>query len=138
MNMQLPLRPNLEQLRKQAKALLKDHQAADAEALGRIRESHTRWQSLADSEIAATRFAPGRRAAYNREGNTGSRAGRNSSLTLPRSIPCDKPGNEQGFVDAELVEAIRKAAGQRRHRAPGKLCLIEHLGASLMSQVDRE
>jgi ankyrin repeat protein len=53
---QLPLRPNLEQLRKQAKSLLKAQQAAAPEALARIRESHPRWKNLPDVQIAALPF----------------------------------------------------------------------------------
>jgi hypothetical protein len=40
MTRQLPSRPNLEQLRKQAKSVLKGHHAATPETLGRIREHH--------------------------------------------------------------------------------------------------
>lgn len=53
---QLPPRLNLEQLRKQAKSLLKRQQAADAETLNRIRESHARWRKLADEQIATSKF----------------------------------------------------------------------------------
>jgi len=53
---QLPPRPNLEQLRKQAKSLLKRRQAADSEALTRIRESHPRWRKLSQEEIAGAPF----------------------------------------------------------------------------------
>ncbi|HTS34977.1 MAG TPA: ankyrin repeat domain-containing protein [Candidatus Solibacter sp.] len=49
---QLPPRPNLEQLKKQAKALLKGHRAADAEILSRIREYHPRWGDSPDNAIA--------------------------------------------------------------------------------------
>jgi hypothetical protein len=54
---QLPPRPNLEQLRKQAKSLLKGQQAANAKALSRIRESHSRWRNLPNEKIAALPFA---------------------------------------------------------------------------------
>jgi len=40
MSRQLPPSPSLEQLKKQAKSLLKRQQAADPEALTRIRENH--------------------------------------------------------------------------------------------------
>ena len=40
---QLPPRPSLEQLKKQAKSLLKSQQAADSGVLTRIRDSHPRW-----------------------------------------------------------------------------------------------
>ena len=57
MSRQLPPRPSLEQLRKQAKSLLKNQQAADSEALTRIRESHPRWRNLSTEQIAASPFA---------------------------------------------------------------------------------
>jgi len=57
MSRQLPPRPSLEQLRKQAKSLLKSQQAADSDALTRIRESHPRWRNLSAEQIAASPFA---------------------------------------------------------------------------------
>src|SRR5262249_23966372 len=56
MTRQLPARPNLEQLRKQAKTLLKRLQAADSDALARIRESHPHGRKLSDEQIAASTF----------------------------------------------------------------------------------
>src|SRR2546430_3224725 len=41
----LPPRPNLEQLRKQAKDLLKSLKSGDPEAIKRIQENHPRWRS---------------------------------------------------------------------------------------------
>ncbi len=57
MSRQLPPRPSLEQLRKQAKSLLKRQKAADSEALTRIRENHTRWRNLSSEQIATPPFA---------------------------------------------------------------------------------
>ena len=54
---QLPPRPSLEQLKKQAKSLFKLQQAADSEALTRIREYHPRWKNLSHEQIAASPFA---------------------------------------------------------------------------------
>ncbi len=54
---QLPPRPSLEQLKKQAKSLLKARQAADASTLARIRESHPRWRKLSQEQVAASPFA---------------------------------------------------------------------------------
>ena len=51
---QLPRRANLEQLKKQAKSLLKDHQAADPDALKRIRGLHPRWRRNASDTNAFT------------------------------------------------------------------------------------
>lgn len=57
MSGQLPPRPSLEQLRKQAKSLLKSQQAADSESLTRIRLSHPRWRNLSAEQIGASPFA---------------------------------------------------------------------------------
>jgi len=61
MSKQLPSNPNLEQLKKQAKSLLKRQQAADSEALTRIRENHPRWKNLSQEkekeQVAASAFA---------------------------------------------------------------------------------
>jgi hypothetical protein len=57
MSRQLPPSPSLEQLKKQAKSLLKRQQAADPEALTRIRENHPRWRNLLQEQVAASPFA---------------------------------------------------------------------------------
>jgi ankyrin repeat protein len=57
MSKQLPPNPSLEQLKKQAKSLLKRQQAADSEALTRIRENHPRWRNLPEKQVAAPPFA---------------------------------------------------------------------------------
>ena len=57
MSKQLPQNPSLEQLKKQAKSLLKRQQAADSEALTRIRENHPRWRNLSEKQAAASPFA---------------------------------------------------------------------------------
>lgn len=57
MSRQLPPRPSLEQLRKQAKSLLKHQQAADSAALTRIRESHPQRRNLTEKQIATSPFA---------------------------------------------------------------------------------
>ncbi len=54
---QLPPRPSLEQLRKQAKSLLRGHQSGEPGDLTRIRESHPRWQNLSAERIATLPFA---------------------------------------------------------------------------------
>src|SRR5580704_9403005 len=60
MKKQLPSRPNLEQLKKQAKDLLKLHNASDSEALGRVAEHHpcgaadSRF-ALADAQLVIAR-----------------------------------------------------------------------------------
>ena len=57
MSRQLPPSPSLEQLKKQAKSLLKRQQAADSEVLTRIRENHPRWRNLSEEQVAASPFA---------------------------------------------------------------------------------
>lgn len=52
----LPSRPNLEQLKNQAKDLLKDYKAAKAEALMRIRQHLPRLAGASDAELAEARF----------------------------------------------------------------------------------
>ncbi|HKF48380.1 MAG TPA: ankyrin repeat domain-containing protein [Terracidiphilus sp.] len=56
MQAQLPLRPSLEQLRKQAKSLLKRQLEGDAEALARVREAHPRLRNVPGEQIAASPF----------------------------------------------------------------------------------
>ena len=51
MTRQLPSRPNLEQLRKQAKSVLKGHQVATPEILGRIREHHPHWRHSTEAAL---------------------------------------------------------------------------------------
>lgn len=57
MSKQLPPNPSLEHLKKQAKSLLKRHQAADPDALTFIRENHPRWRSRPKEQVAALPFA---------------------------------------------------------------------------------
>src|SRR6516225_1260160 len=52
----LPDRPNLDQLKNQAKDLLKGHKAGDPEALKRISANHPRLGSASVDEIEASRF----------------------------------------------------------------------------------
>src|SRR4030095_1259918 len=53
----LPSRPNLEQLRNQAKDLLKSHKGGDPQAVERFRVSHPRCSSASESEIRAARLS---------------------------------------------------------------------------------
>lgn len=57
MKRQLPSQPSLEQLKHQAKDLLKSLKAADPEAVQRMREAHPRWSNVADAQIHAARFS---------------------------------------------------------------------------------
>ncbi|HEV2470738.1 MAG TPA: ankyrin repeat domain-containing protein [Candidatus Sulfotelmatobacter sp.] len=56
MSKQLPPNPSLEQLKKQAKSLLKRQQAADSEALARIRENHPRYKNASQKDLATSPF----------------------------------------------------------------------------------
>jgi hypothetical protein len=57
MSKQLPPQPNLEYLKKQAKALLKSHQQSQLEVIPRIKEHHPRLSSFADSGILNEEFS---------------------------------------------------------------------------------
>jgi ankyrin repeat protein len=51
----LPVRPHLEQYKKQAKELVKAWKAGDSEAIRRVRKSHPRFQKLRDAEVQRAR-----------------------------------------------------------------------------------
>src|SRR5437870_5343353 len=57
MSKSLPSRPNLEQLKNQAKDLLKSHKSGDADAIHRVQESHPRWSTACESEVRAATLA---------------------------------------------------------------------------------
>jgi ankyrin repeat protein len=57
MSKSLPSRPNLEQLRNQAKDLLKTYKSADSEALHRIRANHPDYSNAAETEIRPPNFS---------------------------------------------------------------------------------
>ena len=59
MSKSLPSRPNLEQLKNQAKDLLKTYKAADAEALERIQANHPDYSNAGESEISAAKLSLG-------------------------------------------------------------------------------
>ena len=52
----LPSRPNLDQLKTQAKDLLKEYKAANGEVFARIRRHLPRLAAAPDAEMAAVRF----------------------------------------------------------------------------------
>jgi ankyrin repeat protein len=56
MTTQLPPRPNIEQLKKQAKALLKGQQASNPGVLRQIRQHHPRFREKPEPEIRNSRF----------------------------------------------------------------------------------
>lgn len=57
MKRELPSRPSLDQLKHQAKDLLKSHKAADPEAIRRIHENHPRWAEALESEIRSAKLS---------------------------------------------------------------------------------
>src|SRR5580704_8840824 len=56
MKRQLPSRPDLDQLKHQARDLLNAHRAGDEVGLRRIRESHPRLARLPEAEARSARF----------------------------------------------------------------------------------
>ncbi len=103
MAIELPLRPNLEQLRKQSKSLLKRQQAADPDAFARIVESHPRWRSLRKEEIGALPFAlADAQLVIAREYGFASWAGLQAHVTTL----------EAASNTAEAVASLRDAAGK--------------------------
>jgi ankyrin repeat protein len=57
MSKSLPARPNLEQLKNQAKDLLKSHQAGNPEAIERVRQHHPSWSATSVSEVRHARLS---------------------------------------------------------------------------------
>lgn len=100
---QLPARPNLEQLKKQAKSLLKGHQSASPESLTRIRENHPRHRHSSAAEIANSAFTlANARFAIAHEYGFASW----SKLKAHVALHTPEPST------AEAVESLREAAGQ--------------------------
>jgi hypothetical protein len=56
MKRQLPARPNLDQLKRQARDLLNAHRVGDEEAVRRIRESHPRLSQASEADVRSARF----------------------------------------------------------------------------------
>ena len=59
MSKSFPVRPSLEQLKKQAKDLLKSHKSGNPDGLRRIQEKHPDWGNRSELELRATRFSLG-------------------------------------------------------------------------------
>lgn len=57
MKRDLPSRPNLEQLKHQAKDLLEAIKSGEVTAIERVRESHPRWSNASESEIRSAAFS---------------------------------------------------------------------------------
>ena len=56
MKRQLPSRPNLDQLKHQARELLNGHRAGDTDAVRRILESHPRLSQVSEANVRSARF----------------------------------------------------------------------------------
>src|SRR6516225_7974029 len=56
MKRQLPARPNLDQLKRQARDLLNAHRAGDEDAVRRIRASHPRLSQASEADVRSARF----------------------------------------------------------------------------------
>jgi ankyrin repeat protein len=113
MQRKLPPRPNLEQLKKQAKMLLKGHRAANPQTLKRIQENHPRWRQASEATIQSAHFAlsDAQRVIANGYGfETWSK------LKSHALLHADGPSSE------EAVKALRDAAGRGDlHRLAGLL-----------------
>jgi hypothetical protein len=59
MSKSFPVRPSLEQLKKQAKDLLKSHKSGNPDGIRRIQENHPDWGNRSELELRATRFTLG-------------------------------------------------------------------------------
>ena len=59
MSKSFPVRPSLEQLKKQAKDLLKSHKSGDPDGLRRILENHPDWGNRSTEELRTARFSLG-------------------------------------------------------------------------------
>jgi ankyrin repeat protein len=103
MKRQLPPRPSLEQLKNQAKALLKAHRAAEPEALDRIRESHPHLRNISAAEIAKSKLtlADAQLVIANEYGFT-------TWARLKAHVAALRPGESV----SEMVESLREAAGR--------------------------
>ena len=103
MKSQLPPRPNLEQLKKQAKTILKAHQAKDPHVLKRIQEHHPRWRKASPTEILSAHFtlSDAQLVVANEYGfETWSKF--KTQVLLQQAAPSSE----------EAVKALREAAGQ--------------------------
>ena len=103
MTRHLPLRANLEQLKKQARALQKSHKAGVPESVALIRQHHPRFRGLTDEQIASTRLtlAEAQHTIANEYGYA-------SWAKLKAGVAALRPAPST----AETVEALCGAAGR--------------------------
>ncbi len=102
MKRQLPPRPNLEQLKNQAKTLLKAHRAADPEALESVRENHPRLRNSSAAVVANFRLtlADAQLVIAREYGFT-------TWARLKAHVAAQRPDESL----SETVESLRQAAG---------------------------
>lgn len=103
MKRRLPPRPSLEQLKNQARTLLKAHRAGDAQTLDRIRENHPRLRNSGAAEIAKFPLTlAGAQLVI------ASEYGFTTWARLKAHVAAQRPDRSVG----ELVESLRQAAGR--------------------------
>jgi len=95
----LPEKPSLQQLKYQAKDVLKGHAAHDPAVAQRIREFHPRWAKASDAEIFAARLTlSDAQLAIARE------CGFSSWTKLKRRVEQPKPGDQLNLPHHERIE----------------------------------
>ena len=95
----LPSNPNLEHLKDQAKDLLREHKARDAQAAQRIREFHPQFHEAVDQEIfdAKLKLSDGQLAIARERGFA-------SWARLKRRVERPKPSDDLSLAQQERIE----------------------------------
>lgn len=115
MNKKLPPRPNLEQLRKQAKAIQKGHQASNAKVLSEILQHHPQWNGKSQAELAKAKF-PLSDAQWV--------IARQYGFKNWRELKAHVESRQNGETNEAAVKALRDAAGNGDlHRVKGLLAV---------------
>ena len=105
MSKQLPARPHLEQLRKQAKVLLKSHKAADPHVLRLIQELHPRWKDAAAVRDATLLLADAQLVVAREYGFE-------SWAKLKAEVLRRSPAGAEADAFRDDAKALRDAAGR--------------------------
>ena len=114
----LPIHPNFDQLKHQAKDLVRGHNAGAPQALQRIREFHPRFREAADSLIRQSTFTlSDAHLALAREYGFASWRRLKAAVEAPATSDVDKPLHERiedadfrravDFIDVGDVEGLR-------------------------------
>jgi hypothetical protein len=118
----LPPRPSLEHLKKQAKDLLDAHQRGEAEALGRIRAAVPAFAGMSDEAIARAPFAlHDAQSAIAREHGLKSWAELRDAVAAKAAAPPLPEPLLRALMGQPLPDAVRTAIGDawvRREQAP--------------------